>query len=109
MSILADNIKRRRKELGISQEKLAELAGLSPNYIARIETSKRSPSLDILDQLAEALGTNTSALLAEPESPRQSIAERLSIILSNLSDDDAAFLEKEVVEWSHRLSKKSPC
>ncbi|HAH61864.1 MAG TPA: XRE family transcriptional regulator [Treponema sp.] len=53
---LSNNMKRYRKEKGLSQEKLAELSGVSANYIALIESGKNFPSLKMLGRIAGALG-----------------------------------------------------
>lgn len=44
-----------RKEKGISQAKLAELTGMAPGNIARIETGKYSTGVDLLSKIANAL------------------------------------------------------
>jgi len=53
--ILASNMKLYRKTMGISQAKLAELADITDNYIALIETCKRFPSINMLERIAKAL------------------------------------------------------
>lgn len=45
-----------RMEAGISQYKLAELTGLAPGNIARIETGKYSTGVDLLSKIGDALG-----------------------------------------------------
>ena len=60
---LGENIKRLRKEKGITAKKLAEQAGLSVGYLSDIERDKQDPSLRKLRDIAEALGTTTSFLL----------------------------------------------
>ncbi|WP_277099120.1 helix-turn-helix domain-containing protein [Coprobacter secundus] len=44
-----------RKEHGLSQAKLAELTGIAPGNIARIELGKYSTGIDILSKIAGAL------------------------------------------------------
>lgn len=44
-----------RKELGISQEGLAERAHTSPVYLSRIESGKQKPSVQTLNRLARAM------------------------------------------------------
>ena len=44
-----------RKELGISQEGLAERANTSPVYLSRIESGKQKPSVQTLNRLAKAM------------------------------------------------------
>ena len=62
--ILAQNIKNRRKELGISQMKLAELAGLSAPYMNDIERCQTWVSDKTLAKLAKALFLDVSMLFA---------------------------------------------
>ena len=45
--VIRKNIKTLRKELGWSQEILAEKTGVSAPYITQIEVGKRTPSLEI--------------------------------------------------------------
>ncbi len=59
---LANNMKRYRKQRNLSQEKLAEKAGASANYIAMIENGRNFPSLPMLRQIADALGVDALAL-----------------------------------------------
>ncbi|MCC6726049.1 MAG: helix-turn-helix transcriptional regulator [Saprospiraceae bacterium] len=51
-----ESIKGRRKELGITQPHLAELAGVSTNTLYKLERGQGNPSLEVLSKLAEVLG-----------------------------------------------------
>ena len=51
-----ETIKGRRKELGITQPHLAELAGVSTNTLYKLERGQGNPSLEVLNKLAEVLG-----------------------------------------------------
>ena len=53
---LGETIKNRRKELGITQPHLAELAKVSTNTLYKLERGKGNPSLEVLNKLAEVLG-----------------------------------------------------
>ena len=44
LQLLAEQIKKRRKTLGLSQEKLAEKCGFDRTYISLLERSERNPS-----------------------------------------------------------------
>ena len=57
-------IRRRRRELDISQEKLAEIAEIHRTYISSIERGERNPSLENIEKLAKALDISISALFA---------------------------------------------
>lgn len=64
-STLARNLRRLRGERGLSQEALADLAGLHRTYVGSIERSERNVSLDNIDRLAASLGVTAPELLAE--------------------------------------------
>lgn len=52
---LGERIKQLRKEANISQEKLAELAGLDRTYINSVENGKRNISIINIEKIAKAL------------------------------------------------------
>ena len=52
-----------RLERGLSQEKLAEIAGLHRNYVGVLERAGQSASLDAICKLASALKIRPSELL----------------------------------------------
>jgi transcriptional regulator with XRE-family HTH domain len=64
-STLARNLRRLRAERGISQEALAELAGLHRTYIGSIERSERNVSIDNIAKLAAVFGVSPSKLLED--------------------------------------------
>ena len=57
------NVQRIRKEKKISQEKLAEYAGLHRTYIGMIERFERNITLINAEKVAHALGVNVSELI----------------------------------------------
>jgi transcriptional regulator with XRE-family HTH domain len=61
---LATNLRVRRKQRGISQERLADLAGLHRTYVGSIERGERNVSIDNIERLAVALGLEVVELLA---------------------------------------------
>jgi transcriptional regulator with XRE-family HTH domain len=65
--ILAQNLRRLRKSTGLSQEGLADRAGLHRTYISSIERSERNVSLENIFLLAEALGVEPGDLLKPVE------------------------------------------
>lgn len=63
--ILARNLKEKRGELGLSQEALADMAGLHRTYIGSVERTERNISIDNIERLAKALNVSISNLLSE--------------------------------------------
>jgi transcriptional regulator with XRE-family HTH domain len=61
----AENLREMRKAQGISQEKLAELAGLHRTYIGSVERGERNITIDNMERLARALDITIQALLGE--------------------------------------------
>jgi transcriptional regulator with XRE-family HTH domain len=53
---LGNRIRSRRLTLGLKQQSLAEIAGLSVHGLSNIESGKGNPTLAVLNQLADALG-----------------------------------------------------
>ena len=53
---IATDIKKRRMRLGISQQDLAEFAGVGIATVKDIERGKGNPSLQTLQKLLEVLG-----------------------------------------------------
>lgn len=60
--VLKTNIRKFRNQLGWSQEKLAEKVDVSPSHITQIELGNRSPSIDVIEKLANAFGVEYSDL-----------------------------------------------
>jgi len=56
VKLLGETIRKRRKELGITQPHLAELAQISTNTLYKLERGQGNPSLDVISKLAEVLG-----------------------------------------------------
>ena len=64
-TVLAYNLREQRKQKLLSQEQLADLAGLDRTYISLIETGKRNPSLSTIVDLAAILQIEVIDLLLE--------------------------------------------
>ena len=62
---IAKNIKKIRLAQNLSQEKLAELSGLTKGYISKIEKSNTAPPLSTLSKIASALKVDITLLTAE--------------------------------------------
>jgi ribosome-binding protein aMBF1 (putative translation factor) len=52
----ADTIRERRLELGLSQAEVARRAGMTQPALSRLEGGGGTPTIGVLDRLADALG-----------------------------------------------------
>lgn len=59
---LGKNIKKKRKELSLTQQDLADKLGISLNFMGKIEVAFSKPSLDTLIKIAQNLDTTVSEL-----------------------------------------------
>ncbi|MCL1813559.1 MAG: helix-turn-helix domain-containing protein [Treponema sp.] len=63
--LVINNIKRIRKEKGISQEKLAEACNTATSYIGLMEIYKNVPKLSTIEKIANALDVDPLELFKE--------------------------------------------
>ncbi len=73
-------VKSQRSALGISQEELADRAGLHRTYISDVERGARNLSLESIQKLASALQLSVSKLFEQADAPKIS-ADLLEILL----------------------------
>jgi len=71
-------IRRRRRELDLSQEELAERAELHRTYISDIERGDRNPSLENIEKLAKALDISIASLFEQYKIELKPGSEELS-------------------------------
>jgi transcriptional regulator with XRE-family HTH domain len=60
-------LRKHRAARGMSQEKLAEKAGIHPTHVGLIERSLRNPSIKVAKAIADALGIPLAQMIAEAE------------------------------------------
>lgn len=61
--IIGQRIRNYRVQLGLSQEKLAELAGCHPTYIGQLERGEKNATLESIDKISSSLNITLSKLL----------------------------------------------
>ena len=103
--ILAGNLRKNRRRLGITQPKLAEMADLSTHYIAMIELSRKFPTPEVLSRLARALGIAPHELFAVPASPETAIERLHKEILNDIKRVVGEAVEKAIAEQQHKGKK----
>lgn len=67
--VFIQNLKYYRKKAGLTQEKLAEIIGMSTSYIGDMEARERFPSAETIDKIAAALNVKTSTLFDDRGCP----------------------------------------
>lgn len=60
-------IRELREKSKLSQEELGERAGIHRTYVSQLERGVKSPTLTILEQIAEALSTKASTIVRMTE------------------------------------------
>lgn len=65
--IFGDNVRRSRIEQNLSQEELADKAGVHRTYIGMIERAEKNITLENMDKIAKALGVKICRLVGENE------------------------------------------
>lgn len=93
MDVFAENLRKRAKQLGISNAEAARLSGLEERRYAHYVSDKREPDLATLVKIADALGTTPNLLLgvASPvasEPRKAALLERLSNAAASMSLDE---------------------
>jgi transcriptional regulator with XRE-family HTH domain len=57
------NVRRRRKERGLTLEALADAVGLAYSYVGQIERGQRNPTLEVVERFAKVLKITPLELL----------------------------------------------
>lgn len=84
---IGQRIRKIRKARGLSQEQLAEKVGISTTHMSHIETANTKLSLAVFVDIAEALETQTDALLYDDS--RESVSRSLEELSRLLEGCDA--------------------
>jgi transcriptional regulator with XRE-family HTH domain len=101
-AILARNMKAARERLGYSQAKLAELAGTSVAFIGEIEIERKSPSLENVGNIAEALNMQVFQLFLEDG--QREIEDRQSLFTS-LKNELETKIKKDIETTVRKYQK----
>ena len=71
--IFARNLRENRRKYGFSQEKLAEKAGISTQYLAMMEIARKFPTSEVLERIAASMNINVYELFLIEHSPREEL------------------------------------
>jgi transcriptional regulator with XRE-family HTH domain len=70
----AANVRRRRQELGLTQQELADEIGVHRVFVAQVEAGKAGQSLDTVERFAKPLQCAPLTLLVQPENAEAAVA-----------------------------------
>lgn len=68
-----EKIRELRKERGLNQDQLAELASLNRVTVAKYESGRVEPGAQALSRIADALEVSTDVLLGRAEAPAETV------------------------------------
>ena len=92
---LGEKIKTRRRQLTLSQEKLAEMIDVHSNTIRKWEKNESAPDLKLLQSLAEALQTTVTYLCGENET------ENTSLFIKNSAYQDKTEIQNSTPSMAY--------
>lgn len=108
-----EKIRELRKERGLNQDQLAELASLNRVTIAKYESGRVEPGAQALSRIADALEVSTDILLGradepaheKPEEPKTPQIRIVSSMMENLpqdTQDQIVAIVQAVVSHAHK-------
>ncbi|MDR2768709.1 MAG: helix-turn-helix domain-containing protein [Treponema sp.] len=77
--VFVHNMKKYRRQAGLSQEKLAGLCGASHSFIRQIECGSKNPSFGFIGKLAEALQVPASFLFFDEDDEKTRTGQKEKI------------------------------
>ena len=91
---LGKRISDLRRKAGITQERLAEKAGLSLKHLGQIERGKGNPTLSSLEQLAVSLGVSLPELfeLEHEQMTRGELVKQIGVIAKGADEAELKML-----------------
>ena len=105
---LGKRIMAHRKQLGLTQDKLAEMLGVTPQAVSKWENDQSCPDITALPQLADIFGITTDELLGRPTPQDIPIVQGI-IDEQDADDDEEADMEDadsgHGIEWQFEGGK----
>lgn len=82
-------VRRFRQQMGLSQEKLAELVDISVTHMSHIETGNTKLSLPVFVALTEVLDIRADELLYDPTPDHDSILQEITAVINSCTPQQA--------------------
>ena len=109
--IIGQRIRNYRTQKGLSQEKLAELAGCHPTYIGLLERGEKNATLESVEKIASALDISLSELFDKlGKSGGNNIAAKCYDLVASKNEAEQKQLYKMLQEMDkYKNQKKTRC
>lgn len=108
-SLIGMRIKKIRKSQKITQDKLSELAGISPQHLSQIESAKTKLSLPVLVSICNALDVTTDKILCDvlTAETKNEVNEDIAEVFGDCTADEVYLMlaVAESVKRSLRIKK----
>jgi len=83
--MLGKAIKKARLDKKLTQEKLAELIGITPMHVKQLESERRKPSVEVLYKIVSALDLSLDTLFFDSSDDKQEIMNKILLSLGHCS------------------------
>jgi transcriptional regulator with XRE-family HTH domain len=103
---LGGNIAQARHAKGWTQQELAEMIGVDPVSLSRIETGASLPSISRLVEIADILNISLTSLVSGISGKINDQAQEIAGILQKLSASDRQLVVDLLKQFAGRLAKK---
>ena len=91
---IGQDLKQSREAKGMTREQISEIVDYGPRHIQGIENEGKTPSVDLLFQLAEILDISLDRHIVKDKPPaKSSIRRRVDTSLDGLNDKDLIIIE----------------
>ncbi len=101
---IAANIRKLREQKGMTQEALAELAGISQSHLSKIEAGSRNIGMNTYVRILEALGA-VHILVSEVEERHVELLEHFICIVKECSDVESKFFMDTLEAMKDNMDK----
>lgn len=107
--IISENLKSMREQKGYTQEKLAEMVGLSASHISKVESGQRRVGMKTYLHILRALGAEPEeyVMCALGERNKSSV-QRLKMLLEDCTENEIEFLLANLAAIKENMRKFSP-
>jgi len=100
--IFSRKLRENRRKCGFTQEKLAEIVGISTHYLAMLETARNFPTSDTLERLSAALEIPVYELFIIDHSPREELEQLRQEIMNEINQTVNKAIKQSFAEESKK-------